>query len=238
MDSNLFITWSGERSKAIALALKDFLPYIINDVKPWVSDGMEKGIRWHSEVANHLENAKLGIICLTPENLVAPWILFEAGALAKTLDDTFVCPYLYNLQPKNIKEPLSQFQVTKAEKEDTKKLMRTINHALGDKLTGEHIGKTFDRFWPDLEDNLKNIQNLQTEPKKIVRSTDDMLEEILDLVRSLTRNEQLDLLHSWDSYKDMFPDNDAYLKALTEEQYLQYVNEKKREMVKRSLNRS
>ena len=38
-------------------------------------------------MANALEGMKVGIICLTLENLSAKWILYEAGALSKTLDD-------------------------------------------------------------------------------------------------------------------------------------------------------
>jgi hypothetical protein len=37
---------------------------------------VEKGSRWFEEVAGALESAKVGICCLTPENLNAPWLLF------------------------------------------------------------------------------------------------------------------------------------------------------------------
>jgi hypothetical protein len=67
-----------------------------------------------------------------PENLTASWLLFEAGTLSKTLDKTFVCPYLLNLQPTDIQGPLSQFQAATTEKEETRKLLHTINNALGD----------------------------------------------------------------------------------------------------------
>jgi hypothetical protein len=49
------------------------------------------------------------------ENQVAPWILFEAGALAKTIESTFVVPYLIDLEPPNINRgPLKQFQAKRA----------------------------------------------------------------------------------------------------------------------------
>ncbi len=180
MDSNLFISWSGEKSKCVALALKDFLPLIINAAKPFLSiKSIDKGMRWNSEIAIHLKQAKLGIICLTPENLDSPWILFEAGALANTVDRAFVCPYLYKVQPTEIKDPLSQFQATKTDKEDTKDLIYTINRAINADLPKEQIDKSFDRFWPDLEDDLKEIPEIKITEKKIDRTTKEMLEEVL-----------------------------------------------------------
>ena len=34
----VFISWSGTRSKALAVALKEWLPLILQYAKPWVSD--------------------------------------------------------------------------------------------------------------------------------------------------------------------------------------------------------
>lgn len=47
---------------------------------------IDKGTRWREEVGTALDTMKAGIICLTPENLSAEWLLFEAGALSKTRD--------------------------------------------------------------------------------------------------------------------------------------------------------
>ena len=54
---------------------------VIQSAKPWMSEtDIEKGTRGLSELAKALEAIKVGISCLTPENLSAPWLLFEAGA--------------------------------------------------------------------------------------------------------------------------------------------------------------
>lgn len=92
----IFISWSGSMSQAIAEALHDWLPRVIQAVQPWLSStNIDKGARWSDDIAAQLEETKFGLICLTRENLEAPWILFEAGALSKTLDRTYVCPYLF-----------------------------------------------------------------------------------------------------------------------------------------------
>ena len=77
----IFISWSGPRSKAMAEALKEWLPNVIQAVDPWVSSSdIDAGMRWTPALAEQLQQTQLGILCLTAENLNAPWLLFEAGA--------------------------------------------------------------------------------------------------------------------------------------------------------------
>src|SRR4051794_30684648 len=131
VDANVFISWSGPRSRQIARALHDWLPKVIQAVRPWMSDAdLEKGTRWSSEIATRLAEARIGVICLTPENINEPWILFEAGALAKTLNQTYVCPFLFELDPSDLGWPLAMFQATIFEREEIRRLLHTINTGL------------------------------------------------------------------------------------------------------------
>jgi hypothetical protein len=106
---DVFISWSGTRSGAAAEALRAWLPKIINAVKPWLSSAdIDKGARWGADVAGRLDSANAGIICLTPGNLHSDWILFEAGALSKTiLQKTLVCTLLIDLEPTDVEGPRS-----------------------------------------------------------------------------------------------------------------------------------
>ena len=63
-----------------------------------------------------------GIICVTEVNQENPWLNFEAGALAKTLNQSRVCPYLIGMRPSDLKGPLSQFQSIHADKNDPETL--------------------------------------------------------------------------------------------------------------------
>ena len=186
----VFISWSGERSHALARAFRDWLPNVIQAINPWMSDvDIDKGARWNTDIALQLSKAKVGLICLTPENLNAPWILFEAGALSKTLKNTYVCPYLFQVEPTDIKGPLVQFQSTKANKDDSKKLIHTINQALEDiKIPKEKLDEAFEVWWPKFEDYLNIIPD--TEVKEPKRNERDIIEEILELVRGLTRDKK------------------------------------------------
>ena len=110
----VFISWSGTRSQALAQGLHEWLPLVLHYVKPWLSEAdVAAGDRWAQEVAKELEASNFGIICVTPENVGAPWVLFEAGALAKSMQGGRVIPLLFNLEHSDITGPLAQFQAKK-----------------------------------------------------------------------------------------------------------------------------
>ena len=68
----VFISWSGERSKLLAIALRDWLRHILQSVEVWMSEAdIGAGDRWGQEVARELSVCNFGIICVTPENLTA-----------------------------------------------------------------------------------------------------------------------------------------------------------------------
>jgi hypothetical protein len=125
----IFLSWSGDRSRAVATALRDWLPSVIQAVRPWISStDIDKGSRWASEIASQLQESSIGIICVTPENRESSWLLFESGALSKSIG-TYVCTYLLDLTPSDLPWPLAMFQTTEARKEETQKLLHTINKA-------------------------------------------------------------------------------------------------------------
>ena len=123
----VFISWSGELSKKIAGELKKWLPCIIQSVEVFYSpEDIEKGENWDSKISTELSEYKYGIVCLTSENTKAPWINFEAGAIAKTLDSR-VSALMVNIKPSEIQGPLKRYQATKLEKSDMFQLITDIN---------------------------------------------------------------------------------------------------------------
>jgi len=114
----------------MAAALRDWLPNVIQSVEPWMSESdIDTGSRWGPDLDKELEKSHFGILCLTPESMLSTWIHYEAGALSKFVDKARVCPYLLGLQPTDIKGTLVNFQMARANKEDTLKLVQAINHA-------------------------------------------------------------------------------------------------------------
>src|ERR1035438_6645502 len=126
----IFISWSGDRSEALAVALKEWLPLVLHYADPWLSQSdIVAGDRWSVEIAKGLEVCNFGIICITRENRDAPWILFEAGALAKSMQDGKVIPLLLDLDKKEISGPLAQFQAKKVEQDEIKDLILGLNRS-------------------------------------------------------------------------------------------------------------
>jgi len=189
----VFISWSGELSHKIALLLKEWLQDVIQSIEPYVSyEDIDKGARWFTDISINLEDSDFGIICLTPENLNAPWILFEAGALSKSIDRSSVCPFLIGFSPTDVVGPLAQFQACTPKKDDMLKLLLTINHELGERALKEpKLLKAFERCWPEFEDALKKARTTITIPEKIPRPTDEMLGEVLQLCRSISQAVQI-----------------------------------------------
>ena len=66
-------------------------------------------------------------------------------------------------------------------------LVRAINQALGNEgLSQERLDQSFETWWPKLEEKLRAIPQ-QPMPAAVVRNERDMIEEILEGVRALTR---------------------------------------------------
>jgi len=186
MPTKVFISWGGNLSKKLAGVLRNWLPAALQYVKPYFSpEDIEKGAKWNSEITEELKTSNIGIICLTRDNIEKPWILFEAGALSKSIDKTKVCTLLFNLEAAEVKGPLTSFQATKFSQEDFKRLVITINNSAGeDKLETSVLNSVFNKWWPDLEEQINIIlKSHGQEAKKELRSEREILEEILDLTR-------------------------------------------------------
>lgn len=183
----VFISWSGERSRKLAEVLKGWLPAVIQALKPYFTpDDIEKGARWNNEISKELEQSSVGIICLTRANLQAPWLMFEAGALAKSIEKSRVIPLLFDVKPLDLQGPLLQFQAASFKRDDIKKVMKTINAALGEAvLDSQVLDSVFEKWWPELEAQVRHVMEAgEPEQERELRTDREILEEILELCRT------------------------------------------------------
>lgn len=164
----IFLSFSGDVSRKVAVALRDWLPKVIQVVRPFISEEMGKGERWSDEIANELSQTAFGIICITRYNFKMPWINFEAGAISKAIHQSYVSPFLFHIDSANIYGPLQQFQATTYKKEDVFRLLSSINNRLDSdvRLSHELLAEEFEKWWPELTatlDCITDVQEVETE---------------------------------------------------------------------------
>lgn len=181
----VFLSWSGDLSHKIALELREWIPFVIQSVEPYVSsEDIDKGSRWSIDIAKELEDSSFGILCVTTQNIDAPWLNFEAGALSKAFSTSNVSPFLFGLKPSDLKKsPLLQFQSTLYDKKDLLKLVLSINNALGkEKLDENKLKPTFDVWY----------EQLKTKLDPLLKETSSKSEEKLDELSNIKSNEAVE----------------------------------------------
>lgn len=184
----VFISWSGDRSKAVAAAIRDWMPLVIQSVKPWFSpEDIDKGARWLSDLNGQLEKQSVAVICVTPESANAPWLLFEVGALSKALEASWVCPVLFGMEPTDVQGPLAQFQATRTNKEDMRRLLGTVNKRLEAPLSDQQLDTLHDLLWPQLAVKLEDVSKMAGAQRPPHRQTPELLSEMLTRIRAIER---------------------------------------------------
>ena len=163
---------------------------VLQRVETYVSsENIDKGARWSSDILKALEDSFFGVLCITQENIKAPWINFEAGALLKSFEKSRVSPFLFGITRTQLQGPLVQFQSTIFEKEDIKKMVSSINKACESLCLEEaRLGKLVDLAWPQLQQELSSLKENHveglTDQNENKLSKDEILEEILLLTRT------------------------------------------------------
>ncbi len=150
----------------LAKALADLLPDAIQDLKTWMSEhDISAGSRWGHELDQQLVSSNFGVLCLTPENMNAAWLLFEAGSLAKSVSESRVVPYRLDLSAAEVPLPLAQFQGVDANELGTKKLVESLNAGRKQPMDRGRLDRVFQRWWPDLKLRIRAIPVLSGEPQ-------------------------------------------------------------------------
>jgi hypothetical protein len=153
---------------------------------------IDAGQRWATELFSQLDNQSIGIICVTKANQAEPWLNFEAGVLAKqlkgdNLNESRVCPLLIDLDANDVTGPLKLLQMMPLNEDGMFRVSQMVNdHAILAGLSSDVLKRTFDKWWPDLKEELDRIVVLDErdkEPRKPV----EILEEILGIVRSVDK---------------------------------------------------
>jgi hypothetical protein len=208
----VFISWSGERSHQVAIALGEWLPLVLHYVKPFVSsEHIEKGQLWGEKLKYALKETQFGIVCATPENPMKPWLLFEAGALSNAMASDRVAVLLYQCSVSTLSGPLQRFQATSLEdKDDFRKLVLTINNVWPDPREEKYVNASFDLAYPILSDKIKAIPAVDGNNADRITKDQDPNAKILEEIFKSLHNLEV-AIHKQDDKTTVFQDRSADL---------------------------
>ena len=128
-----------------------------------------------------LEKSLISITVVTSENVRSPWVYYEVGVIAAKLESGVVCPYLIGVDGRLVKDtPLGQFQSTQAERNDTWKIIRSINGHLGERKHDERLLEgNFSSQWPKLKRQIDKVVEALGVIGEVVTETEPSIEEQL-----------------------------------------------------------
>jgi hypothetical protein len=179
----IFLSWSGPRAQAVAIALDKWLRNVVQTTRPWLSsDAIRAGDLFSGKISEAIATAGFCVVCVTPENSAEPWLNYEAGAIAERLKGR-TCPYvLGSVDYSKLKSaPLSRLQHCRADREGTRKLVHDIVAALEDSQRPLSVDDVFDKFWPDLEAAIAAIPESDAKPEPL--SEGQLKAEALDGIK-------------------------------------------------------
>jgi len=186
-----FLSWSGDKSHSVARLFAEWAPCVVQAVRPWLSSrDIDRGAIWFTEITEQLKDTNFGILFVTRDNQLRPWLLFEAGALSKGLTENRVCTLLIDLNVRDIDSgsPLQQLNHTLLERDGILSLLKTINRRMESAQVPENqLERTFSAMWPSFETSVAAI--LASAPAETAPERDDkdVLNNILENVLSIKR---------------------------------------------------
>ncbi|HEX4725465.1 MAG TPA: toll/interleukin-1 receptor domain-containing protein [Pseudonocardiaceae bacterium] len=185
----VFISWSGTGARDFALFLRGWIRQVVQAVQPFMSEqDIGKGARNLLEMSQELEAVQFGIVVVTRDNVAAPWINFEAGAISKSLGTGRLVPLLLDVGKPDVVGPLAQFQAVDAtDHTDVERLFREINRWLEHPLDADVLLPAVQSRLPEFDDAVAAFRaGAETRgPQSALRKDRDVLDEILLLVRGL-----------------------------------------------------
>ena len=178
----LFIGWSKKTSKKIAEALCDYIAKVNPYIVPFVSSvNIAPGKIWRDRLSGILRESHYGILCMTKENLQAPWLHYEAGVLSMATSlnnpdgEPRIAPLLFGVESASLSNPLSYYQSAPLTKDKFLDLMREANEiciklygkellTLGSNarmeqafLFPDELNKRVDEYYPELQEEINKI---------------------------------------------------------------------------------
>ncbi|MDJ0105558.1 toll/interleukin-1 receptor domain-containing protein [Rhodococcus erythropolis] len=194
--TGVFISWSGDLTKAIAKEVATQLNFLFDSVVPWYSeDDIQLGTQNMKSIFTQLQESSAGIFILTRENQRETWVNFEAGAMSMTVgvDERRVIPLLVDMKPKDLEGPLRNFQGKTFDRDGWRKVVSALAELAGVKneTAMTRLAISEDKFFNKLDEIKRGFPAVAEEPvspegekyDKVLQRVEESLEATRDLGR-------------------------------------------------------
>jgi len=197
----VFLSWSGSHSNEVAKIFAEWIPCVLQQVGIFMSsNSIESGDRWNNKITSALDETDFGLIFVTKENKEKPWLLFEAGALAKDITKSKVIPVLIDATPVDLnRNPLQHFQCEELDREGVTRVMHSIYHEIKNPtVTDKTLNDCLEMWWPQLEEKLQHVHPpKKRKPSKEITESDRIekieyvMSDMLRMMSQIRRNTEL-----------------------------------------------
>ena len=170
---SIFLSWSGEQAKNLALALRTAIVSVFSDLRVFFSDeDIVAGDAWLKRLQDELTKSQFGIFALTPESIESRWVALEFGAIAKHFGASRVVPIAIDIEPTDIPAPFNIFQAVRLDSDDRERNRNSFFHLMesiglfmcGSQRKGHLVLRRVEEAWRVLEHKLFRISNSARTP--------------------------------------------------------------------------
>lgn len=190
----VFLSWSGDQSRKIAELFQTLFNHTFEPtINSFVSSrDIRGGSRSISELFKKLQICNYGICFINSDNVRAPWIQFEAGALSKIVDESRVMILL--LDEKCLKllddTPLREFQHKLFYKEHIKSIFEEVIEKFGLTTSKESFMYRFESGWEEFNNKSCVILKENSEVTEHIQQLGHADKEEWDMLKKMLLNIQ------------------------------------------------
>lgn len=156
----IFISWSGKDTASFRVASKlyEIMPLMFQNADYFFSDHITKGKPAIDKIFSNLAEAKIGIFCVTKNNILKPWLNFESGAIASAVknNDGLAISLLINMNTDDFvsfSSPITNFEGAMfTDENDLRRMIQDIGRAINSSLSEKQIDNLFDTYKTQLYD--------------------------------------------------------------------------------------
>lgn len=187
----IFVSWSGDKSKAIAEVLKEYLEACFQKVEVFFSKDIPSGRKFLDEIGQTLEAAVAAVVVVTPDNANSQWLNFEAGAIGNAKgpggkNKKVICLLVGYKSEGDYAGPLSQFQNVLLDDAGMSDLIVSLAADVGVDTT--RFASLFKNEWESRKTAFEELRDQTSHSGKTRRSDREYLEEILTLTRHMAQD--------------------------------------------------